>query len=573
MMRAVPETGRFDAEMDSGDMSPALLVTVRALADRTTSPLLVLDRSGIIRYANPAAARMVGWTPSTLRGTLVVNLIHPADRESVTTNLARVLAGHSSDVPVEYRVMGADGSWKTLAVVATNLLDDDTELGVVISATDVTALRAQESHLRELAFQDHVTALPNRRCLLERLHVELDAPRPLAVGFVDIDHFRGITDSLGHSFGDAVLRATAERLLTLVPRGSFLTHFTGDTFVVVLLDLEPDRAIRFVWELLQAIATPLFVERRELNLTATAGVALRSAATTPESILRDADAALTRGKTHQRRGVEVFTEEMRTQAIDRLAMETELRHAAERGELSLFVQPVVNLAQRRVEGGEALLRWTRRCGEQVPPDVFIPLAEDTGLIISLGDWVLGQALGVLMTGKVQRLSVNLSPRQLLDPGLPARVERLLRLLDISPERLLFEVTENFVVENFGIAGGSLANLRQLGCLVGLDDFGTGYSSLAYLRRLPVDFLKLDRVLVQDIDTDPQAARIAETVVVLAHALGLPTIAEGIERPEQADGLAAMGCQYGQGWLFGRPQPMGATSDMIAIAERPSPALP
>jgi EAL domain-containing protein (putative c-di-GMP-specific phosphodiesterase class I) len=264
---------------------------------------------------------------------------------------------------------------------------------------------------------------------------------------------------------------------------------------------------------------------------------------------------------------------MRTQAIDRLAMETELRHAAERGELSLFVQPVVNLAQRRVEGGEALLRWTRRCGEQVPPDVFIPLAEDTGLIISLGDWVLGQALGVLMTGKVQRLSVNLSPRQLLDPGLPARVERLLRLLDISPERLLFEVTENFVVENFGIAGGSLANLRQLGCLVGLDDFGTGYSSLAYLRRLPVDFLKLDRVLVQDIDTDPQAARIAETVVVLAHALGLPTIAEGIERPEQAEGLAAMGCQYGQGWLFGRPQPMGATSDMIAIAERPSPALP
>jgi EAL domain-containing protein (putative c-di-GMP-specific phosphodiesterase class I) len=239
-------------------------------------------------------------------------------------------------------------------------------------------------------------------------------------------------------------------------------------------------------------------------------------------------------------------------AVERLTMETDLRHAIERDELDLFVQPVVDLATREVEGGEALVRWMRRGGNDVSPEIFIGLAEETGLIISIGDWVLARALAILRAGGVERLSVNLSPRQLLEPGFPARVERLLRVLDVSPGRLLFEVTETFVVENFELASEFLSGLRQMGCPVGLDDFGSGYSSLGYLRRLPVDFLKLDRALVQDVDTDDQAARIAETIVALARSLTLTTIAEGIERVEQADALATMGCQYGQGFLFGPP---------------------
>lgn len=533
-------------------LGAALPLEVRAIADRTTSPLLVLDPCGTIRYANPATARLVGWSPSTLRGTQVLNFVHPADRKEVGACLSRVVAGQTSEVPVEYRVKGADGSWRTLAIVATSLFNEEITKGILISATDVTALRAQESYLRDLAFRDHITALPNRRSLLERLHVEVPKRQHLAVAFIDIDNFKRITDSLGHSFGDSVLRATGSRLLSLLPPGSFLGHFYADTFVVVLNDLETERAIGFVWELLRGVATPLFVEGRELKLEATAGVAFRDAATTPDSILRDADAALTRGKAQRRGGVEVFNEEMRTQAVQRLVMETDLRHAVERNELRLFIQPVVDLQDRRVAGGEALLRWTRRGGEQVCPDVFIALAEETGLITSIGEWVLAHAVDALITRKVARISVNLSPRQLLDPGLPTRVERLLGLLEVPPGRLLFEVTENFVVENFDIAVESLGNLRQLGCPVGLDDFGTGYSSLGYLRRLPLDFLKLDRELVQDIATDPQAARIAETIVSLARTLSLATIAEGIECEAQAERLAAMGCHYGQGWFFGRP---------------------
>jgi diguanylate cyclase (GGDEF)-like protein/PAS domain S-box-containing protein len=552
----VQEVGlREGPKGDLGSLGAALPAEVRAIGDRTTSPLLVVDPGGTIRYANPAAARLVGWSPPTLHGTQVLNFVHPADQKEVEASLTRVLAGKSSDVPVEYRVKGADGSWKTLALVATTLLYRGTTLGILVSGTDVTALRAQESYLRDLAFRDHVTALPNRRSLLQRLHEELPRRQHLAVAFIDIDHFKRITDSLGHSFGDSVLRATGSRLLSLLPPGGFLAHFYADTFVVVLVDLDPERAVHFVWELLRAVATPLFVEGRELNLAATAGVAVRDAATAPDCILRDADAALTRGKAQRRGGVEVFNEEMRTQAVERLAMEGELRHAVERNELSLVVQPVVYLPNREVAGGEALLRWTRRGGDAVSPDVFIGLAEETGLITSIGDWVLARAIGTLIARKVSRISVNLSPRQLVDPGLPARVERLLGLLEVPPGRLLFEVTENFVVDNFDIAAGSLANLRQLGCPVGLDDFGTGYSSLGYLRQLPVDFLKLDRELVQDVDTDPQAARIAETIVSLARTLSLATIAEGIERETQAHELNVMGCHYGQGWLFGRPGPV------------------
>ncbi len=542
--------GGGDSKTGSG---AALPPEMRALADRTTSPLLLLDQNGKIRYSNPAAAGLVGWSPSSLRGTQVLNLVHPSDRDRVEESLERVVAGHSSGEPVEYRIRGADGSWKTLSIVATNLLDYAGASGIVISATDVTALRTHEAYLRALAFQDPITNLPNRRGLLDRLHSEMTKVQPLAVAFIDVDHFRRINDSLGHRFGDMVLRAAASRLIPLVPADSVIAHFAADTFVVVLVGLESDRAFSLVWELVWGLASPLYVEGRELNLTATAGVALRDPATTPDSILRDADAALTRAKSLRRGGVEVFNEEMRTMAVERLALETELRHAIERDELDLFVQPVVDLATRKFEGGEALVRWMRRGGDDVSPEVFIALAEETGLIISIGDWVLGRALGILRAGSVERLSVNLSPRQLLEPGFPARVERLLHMLEVSPGRLLFEVTETFVVDNFDVASEFLGSLRQMGCQVGLDDFGSGYSSLGYLRRLPVDFLKLDRALVQDVDMDPQAARIAEAIVALARSLSLNTIAEGIERAEQADALTTMGCRYGQGFFFGPPR--------------------
>jgi EAL domain-containing protein (putative c-di-GMP-specific phosphodiesterase class I) len=240
--------------------------------------------------------------------------------------------------------------------------------------------------------------------------------------------------------------------------------------------------------------------------------------------------------------------------VERLALETDLRHAIARDDIDVHLQPIVELDSGVVDAHEALARWTR-AGATVPPSVFVPAAEESGLITALGDAVLVRAIAALRAGRAARVNVNLSPRQLLDPGLPARVQRVVTANDVAPQRLVFEITESVIIENFDIATRSLHELRDLGCPVGLDDFGTGHSSLGYLRRLPLDFLKLDRALIVGIDVDPQGAQIIEAILGLARTLSLTTIAEGVEREPQAEVLRAIGCEYGQGWLFGRPAPV------------------
>jgi diguanylate cyclase (GGDEF)-like protein/PAS domain S-box-containing protein len=525
-----------------------------AVADRMLSPMVFLEPMGTIRYANPAAGWLLGRAPLSLRGLDVTRLVHPGDRRQARQDLIRVIAGQSLG-PAEYRVRAADGSYKTVSALAADLLDSPAVKGVLISATDVTDQRAQERSLLELALADPVTGLANRRALREHLEREMATAKTLAVAFVDLDRFKRVNDCLGHTVGDAVLQAVASRIRALLAPESMVSHFGADNFVAVITGLDPERAVRLIWEMIGHVASPLFVSGHELRLAASAGVAVRDPAATPESILRDADAALTYAKAFRRGGVEVFTEEMRTRAVDRLAMETDLRHAVERDELRLYFQPIVRLSDSRSEGGEALLRWDRPGYGLVAPGAFIPLAEESGLIVPIGEWALANVVRTLQLGHLPKASVNLSPRQLLDPGLPARIEGLLKSWDLAPQALAFEVTETVVVENFELASASLSRLRRLGCTVGLDDFGTGYSSLGYLRRLPVDFLKLDLELVHDLGSDPQAARIAEAIVSLAHSLSLATIAEGIEDQGQAEALTAMGCDCGQGWLFGRPCPV------------------
>jgi diguanylate cyclase (GGDEF)-like protein/PAS domain S-box-containing protein len=526
---------------------------VRAVIDRTSSAILIVDPGGMILHANRAAGWIIGMSAEALVGLDAVAFVATSERHRARDELVALARGRSATDTTEFRLRAADGTWRTAAISASNLLGLWPTDAILVSITDVTERREHELRLQQMVLRDPVTGLGSRRALQDALERAMSIRQPVAVAFLDLDRFKRINDCLGHTVGDEVLRAAGDRLRSMAPASSTVARFGGDTFVAVLAGVEPKRSVRTAWELIARLGNPMFIADHELQLGASVGLAIRDAASTPASMMHDAATALSRAKTTRRGGVEIFTEELRTRAVERLALEMDLRHAAERQELRVHLQPIVELATARPIGSEALVRWDRVDGS-VPPAVFVPLAEETGLISAIGDLVLFGAIRAIRNGRTPRVSVNLSPRQLLDPGLPGRVERLLHSQAIAPAQVSFEITETVVIENFEIASRSLHQLRGLGCAVGLDDFGTGYSSLGYLRRLPLDFLKLDRVLVTDVDTDPQATRIAEMVIGLARVLSLTTIAEGVERDGQAEVLAAMGCDCGQGWLFGRPAP-------------------
>lgn len=544
---------------------------LRAVGDRTSSPLLLVSTSGRIRYANPAATALLGYGPAMLVGQDLVSLVHPADAAVLLAGICGAATGPPTERRFEYRLHTAKGEWRVLSGIASNLGDIIGTAGVLLSAIDITEQRRHEQALRDLALRDPLTGLGNRNVLVAHLGTALAQKVPLAVVFVDVDHFRRINESLGHTVGDGVLRAVAGRIANLVPPDAVAAHFGGDTFVLVLNNVGEPEALSLVEGLLGAIAAPLCVAGHELRVTASAGIVYSSGTinlspvATPECLLRDADAALTQAKRCQRGGLVAFNEEIRAHCQDRLAIEADLRNAVARRQLHLYFQPIVALAGDRPNWHEALLRWARPGGAILAPGAFLDVAEESGLIMPLGQWVIAEVVAEVERDPSLRASLNLSARQLAVPSLADQVERLLEGNEVAAHQLAFEVTETALMDNFDRATGTLSRLRQLGCLVGLDDFGVGYSSLNYLHRLPVDFIKLDRSLVEAVDTDAQARTIAGALVSLAGALSLATVAEGIERPNLIGPLIEMGCDYGQGWHFGHPQPRMPPASPISPA--------
>ncbi len=530
------------------------------MGDRTSSPLLLVSANGRVRYANPAATTLLGRGPESLVGQDLVSLVHPADAAVLLAGICGAVTGPATGRRFEYRVHTAEGEWRALSGVASNLSDIIGAAGVLLSATDITEQRHHEQALRDLALRDPLTGLANRNLLVAHLGAALAENVPLAVVFVDVDHFRRINESIGHTVGDGVLRALAGRIANLVPPNGLAAHFGGDTFVLVLNDVDEIGALALVQELLAAIAAPLLIAGHELRVTASAGIVYspgtvnQGPAATTECLLRDADAALTQAKGCQRGGLVAFNEQIRAHCLDRLAIESDLRNAVARRELQLYFQPIVDLAGDGPNWHEALLRWARPGGPVLAPGAFLDVAEESGLIMPIGEWVIAEVVTEVERDPSLRASLNLSARQLAVAGLADQVERLLEGNEVTALQLAFEVTETALMENFETATATLSRLRQLGCLVGLDDFGVGYSSLNYLHRLPVDFIKLDRSLVDAIETDAQARTIAASFVSLAKALSLGTVAEGIERASLVGPLTEMGCDYGQGWHFGHPMP-------------------
>ncbi len=426
-------------------------------------------------------------------------------------------------------------------------------------------LEETKDHFRHAAFHDSLTGLPNRGLFTELLKAEIETSKRnkehlFAVLFLDLDRFKNINDSLGHTYGDLLLVAFAERLERTLRPVDTLARFGGDEFAILLSGIvDTTDAVRVAERIHAELSQPFDLDRNSAFATASIGIALSSSNyDQPDDILRDADIAMYRAKENGKARYEMFDQGMHARAVLRLQLESDLRQAVEQKEFCVVYQPIIALGSGRLAGFEALVRWNHPRQGVVQPADFVPVAEETGLIVPIGGWVLEEACKKVRewqlaspSHRALSLSVNLSARQVAQPDLLEQIKRALEVSKLNPHHLKLEITESVVMGNAEAAAQMFKQLRALGVQLSIDDFGTGYSSLSYLHRFPLNYLKIDRSFVTRMTTDNDNA-IVKTITTLAHNLGMEVIAEGIETDEQHRGLRDLGCEFGQGFLFSRP---------------------
>jgi diguanylate cyclase (GGDEF)-like protein len=532
----------------------------------------------------PYALAYVAFATSVLHPSMR-ELVEPVPRVDRTPRSARLaVVSLSLAIPVVIVLLQSDnkaGERNVLAVVVLAL----TAAAVCRVFRALRAHARSEQRLVHQATHDSLTGLPNRVFLEDYVENLLarqrGTDRLLALLFLDVDRFKVVNDSMGHGLGDDLLVAVGKRLRGVVPRDNVVVRLGGDEFVVVLESFSrPDEA-RYVAESVRAcFAVPFTVRDAEIYASVSVGVAIASPGdrVTVESLLRDADTAMYQAKDAGRDAVAVFDARMRDDVARRVALERDLRNALRAGELSLHYQPIIDVRTRRVIGFEALLRWSHAELGHIPPIAFIPIAEETGLIVPIGRWVVDTACEQIARWRRELredlfVSVNLSARQLRDRTLLATILATLDRHRLDPSGLRLELTESMLLEDAGVDFETLEHIRARGVRIAIDDFGTGYSSLAYLRRLPIDDVKIDKSFIDDLDRPDSAdASLVAAIVALASALDMTTTAEGVETPGQADVLRALGVDAAQGYVFARPMPVEQVADAVRrlgqLAEAP-----
>ena len=549
----------------------------RSLVQHSTDLITILDGADTIRYVSPAISRVFGHDALELEGTALRDLAHGDDVVPMLGFLADAAKPFSSAATSHWRLRHANGSWCRVETVAVNLLADPTVNGIVLTTRDVTQRVQLEEQLVHRAFHDELTGLANRALFTNRVEQALlratrDAHRT-AVLFLDLDDFKEINDSLGHGAGDSLLIQGADRLRACLRSGDTAARLGGDEFAVLLegcLD-DGEEAMHVAERIANAFARPFDLEDREAFSTASIGVAITGGKENVDDLLRNADLAMYLAKKRGKARVERFAAHMHQEVVERLDLLADLRYAIERDELQLEYQPIVDLATRRVSGLETLVRWDHPRRGRIAPADFIPLAEQSGLIISIGRWVMlhacaharhwSRSLPELIPVTV---TVNLSARQLGDENLIDDVANAIRVAGLQRDQLVLELTESTLLANSEETVGILTSLKALGVRLAIDDFGTGYSSLSYLHRFPVDILKIDKSFVDGVSDGPGANALASAVIALGQSLGLRTVAEGIEREVQHDLLESLGCKFGQGYLYSPPLPPAAVMPYLRI---------
>ncbi len=542
------------------------------LVRNAVSPTVVLDGNGTIHRVSPSATDFLGYRSEDLAATGIDHLVFPPDVATMAALLGSTELG--SKGPVECRLRHRDGRWLTVETTASRVQARTGGADLLLTLHDITKWKAIEEQLTLQAFHDPLTGLPNRALFVERVERALGRrryhARGAAVVFLDLDDFKIVNDSLGHVEGDNLLRQVATRLGEAVRPEDTAARLGGDEFALLLDDVDEDGAVSVATRVLALFNRPFELTDHAVRIGAAVGIAL-SSATRPNAVdmLRAADIAMYSAKASGKGRVRVFEPSMHHQAAERLRLKVDIRGAVERGEFVLHYQPLVHLRSGEVSGLEALLRWTHPELGLIPPAEFIPLAESTGLIIPLGEFVLREACRQARAWQRARpgqpplmMSVNLSGVQLQDPGLVAAVSLALEHAELAPELLTLEVTESILAHETDDMVRRLRQLKGLGLDIAIDDFGTGSSSLAYLRRFPVDTVKIDKSFVDGIASGASELALVRAIVRLSHSLKMKTVAEGVELEAQAKRLARIGCDQAQGFHFARPMDARAATAFV-----------
>jgi diguanylate cyclase (GGDEF)-like protein/PAS domain S-box-containing protein len=559
-------------------------VTLHAIADG----VVTTDVHGRIEYLNPTAEQWSGLMAAQARGQLwhdVFRIVYEHDESQIDPVSRCLVSKNTVQLPDEALMVTRCGKRYAVRGYVSSLCDErGNPYGVVMTLSDVTSARHLENKMAHQATHDELTELPNRSLLLDRLQQAIANARRIghevAVLFIDLDRFKTINDSLGHAVGDALLQSVAARITASVREGDTVARLGGDEFVVVLQNFHHTDAVgRVAGKISELSPPPFLLDGREVFVTCSVGISLfPKDGEDAETLLKHADAAMYQAKDQGRDNFQFFTQALNRESIERLTMEKHLRYAIQRDELKIVYQPKVSLATGRIDGVEALLRWEHPELGQVPPVQFIPVAEDTGLIIPIGEWVLRTACAQAKTWQKEglppiRVAVNLSVRQFLQKDLIQTVRTILDETGLQASFLEFEITESLIMKDMARVGKTLLQFKEMGGSVSIDDFGTGYSSLTYLKRFPVDHLKIDQSFVRDVISDPDDAAITAAVIAMARGLQIQATAEGVETEQQVLFLQSRQCDQIQGYYFSKPLNAAEMSGLLRTNRNIPVAMP
>lgn len=581
---AIDTTARHEAEAERLKAEAALRdseTRLREIVEHSSNLFYTRTPDNILTYISPQVRQFLDCEPEeALVHWMNFATDNPINQDGFALAESAITTGQAPPL-YHLELIGKKGRKIFVEVNEAPVVREGKTVAVVGALVDITERHLIEQQLKHQAFHDSLTNLPNRSLFMDRLqHAIRRLSRHkgmLAVLFLDLDRFKVINDSLGHDVGDQLLQAVTARLMTCLRTDDTVARLGGDEFTILMEDIsEVEVAVLVAERIAEELQQPFLLKGQEVFVTTSIGITIsESADSSPDDLLRDADVAMYRAKTNGRAQYEVFDPDMNARAMERLTLETDLWQALRRGELCLHYQPKVDLNTQRIKGVEALVRWQHPVHGLVLPNDFIPLAEETNMILSIGQWVLREACLQACRWKEQlsgyeplQMSVNLSVRQLQQPRLAEEVAGILKETGLPPHLLKLEITESGVMSDAEHTIATLRDLKALGVELAIDDFGTGYSSLSYLRRFPVSTLKIDRSFIRNLGSDREDTEIVRAIINLAQTLGLQVTAEGIETPAQAEELKIMACDWGQGFFFSKP----VTADTLsALLDQENPA--